>query len=354
MFFILGTGSSYVLSYYFLTWRPLLIQSILFSILSFLFLPFLTESPRFFASNLSRFQRTRAVLSSIAARNRNSMFEDKLVGENMNEYDETGANKQADNHKDSKVEVSNEYMGSANNIDEREKELNRGQKCGYLDLVRLKSMRSDWVRMVGLVMVMGVNWGELGSEQGADLEQRYIDRGISLAVSFGIVLAITLTSNFAGRKLLIRLSLFVLGCVGLSRLLLPELSVAVYVQQSSIAGCVLCTVILLQLTLETPATPARCLYLGSVCCMGVVTWSAVRVATLYIPTHSSSVVLLTFNLLGLLSTWKLRETAKKRLNDFIDEFIQLPPPLPEPPSDLKSVPKEQNYNAFNEEVRGLE
>ena len=157
MFYLLGTGCAYLLSFCLLTWRPFLLLSCLFALLCFSLLPFLPESPRFFAFNLSHFQRCRSVLSTLAKANHCEMFEDKLLGERVNEYDETGATKLGESRKDNKADPSNEYIGSANNAEEREKELNRGQRCTYMDLVRLKWTRGDWLRTSGVMGVLAVN-----------------------------------------------------------------------------------------------------------------------------------------------------------------------------------------------------
>lgn len=357
LFYLLGTALAYLLSFLLLTWRPFLLLSCCLAFLSFSLLPFLPESPRFLAFNLSHFQRCRAVLQTIAKRNHCEMFEDKLLGERANEYDETGTTKLGESKKDSKADPSNEYIGSANNAEEREKELNRGQKCTYVDLIRLKSIRADWLRTTLLVAVLAVNWAEVRTSEGS-VRERYTDRGLSLGVAISALLVVALTANFAGRKLLARLAFCFQGCLGFACLLFPELGSAVYVRQGSIAACCLATGVCMQLTLETPASPLRALFVGAVLSFGALVWTASRFAVLNVPTHSPALVLLIANLIGLASTWRMRETAKKRLRDFVEEMVpvaQLPAAQADPSSDPKRVaPKEPSFDAFNEEVRGLE
>lgn len=357
MFYLLGTGCAYLLSFCLLTWRPFLLLSCFFALLSFSLLPLLPESPRFLAFNLSHFQRCRAILSRLAKLNHCEMFEDKLLGERANEYDETGATKFGESRKDSKANPSNEYIGSANNVEEREKELNRGQRCTYVDLMRLKSTRGDWLRICGVVGVLAVNWAELPMREG-NVKERYTESAVGLGVALGTLLLVMLTANFAGRKLLARLAFFFQGCLGLGHLLLPELGHTTYVQQGSIGACCLATAVSMQLTLETPATPVRTLFLGAVLSFGVLIWTASRFVVLYVPTHSPAVVLVAANLVGLACTWRMQETAKKRLKDFVEELVQVTPSpvaLEDSSSDQKrAAPKEPSFDAFNEEVRGLE
>ena len=367
MFWVLGTASSYSASFYFLSWRPFLVISTGYGLVFFAFFAAVQESPRFFAANLSRYQRARAALHAIATRNKCEMFEDKLLGEKLNEYDETGATKLADDRKhggekvDEKPQLPNEYIGSAQNIDEREKELSRGQHCSYVDLVKLKSLRGDVVRLCAIAAVLAVDLAEAIAPLSETVHGRYFQRGVAVAVSFSVLVLVGLTANFAGRKLLMRLALFSMGCAGATRIVLPEISLSGYMQLGYIAMCTLAVAVLVQLTIEAPATPARCLFMGAVTSCGVFVWTGAKFVVLFVPAHHAPGVLVFMNLMGLVGTWRMRETAKKRLKDFVEEMMMASNiPMVVGPGDQSSdpkrvgAPKEPSFDAFNEEVRGLE
>ena len=362
MSWVLGTAASYGVSFYFLAWRPFLVLSVSCGLLFFPLYPLLVESPRFLAVNWGWYLKARATLQLIATRNKREMFPEKLQGEHLNEYDETGATHLADDKKRHKSEESKsqpvgEYIGSAQNAEEREKELMRGQHCSYVDLIRLKVLRNDLGRLAVLAAVTALDLAEALNPFEGPVVERYTQWAVGLAVQFAALFLVCATSNFAGKKLLLRVAFLTLIGAGLSRFALPEVEEARYAQLGYQAACTVAGCVVLQLSTETPPTPARALFLCALLSLAGFVWTASRFVIDFIPSHHSASILTAANMIGVLATWRLRDPTKKRLKDFIEELKGVGPAqvIAEQVSDLKrAVSKEPSFDAFNEEVRGLE
>ncbi len=362
MCWTLGTAATYSVSFYFLAWRPFLILSVGCGLLFFPLYPLLVESPRFLAANWGWYMKAKATLQIIATRNKREMFKEKLQGEKLNEYDETGGTRLAEDKKknkseDSKSMPAGEYIGSAQNAEEREKELMRGQHCSYVDLIRLKTLRKDIARLALLTAVTALDLSEALAPIEGSVMERYLQWAVALAVEFAALLLVCVTSNFAGKKLLLRVAFLSLVCVGLSRLALPEIEEARYAQLGYQAACTVAVSTVVQLSIEIPPTPARALFICALLSLGGFIWTASRFVIDFIPSHHSAPILAGANMIGVLATWRLRDPTKKRLKDYIEELKVVGPVqvIAERSSDLKRVvPKEPSFDAFNEEVRGLE
>ena len=219
--------------------------------------------------------------------------------------------------------------------------MNRGQRCTYIDLVRLKWTRGDWHQWCS-----GRAGSELACARGQCAEA--VHRECSgTECGAGCFVLVAVTANFAGRKLLAKLAFFFQGCVGIGHLLLPELGRTTYVQQGSVASCRLVAAVSMQF--DWKLQPLRSELCFSVLC------SASECCSL--PTHSSAAVLRAASLIGFACTWRMREKAKKRLKDFVEELVKVvqnPAAQVDLSRDQKRGLRGNPVYAFNEEVRGLE
>lgn len=183
---------SYFLVYHFFTWRPIVIASLACGLFCFLFSWTLVESPRYFAVNLSLFNKARTALEYIAQSNKKPMFEGLLQGEILNQYSETIRRHASVDVIDKKeysgfalensdiidnseiiennairenLEISEEvirdvapfeYLGGAVNAVERELFLDRGQSLGFLDLFK-ENLRYKSIVLAVLWCIHGGN-----------------------------------------------------------------------------------------------------------------------------------------------------------------------------------------------------
>lgn len=359
MSWVLGTAACYGVSFYFLSWRPFVCVSVSFGLLFFLLYPWLVESPRFYAVNWGWYVKSRLTFLLIAKRNKRTMFTEKLQGEKPQEAADVSATHLADDKKQPKIEESKGQLpgdntGSTLNIEKRDRDLGAGQHCSYVDLVKLRTLRSDLVRIGVLTVVIALDLSEALTEITGSVLQRYVQWGVALCVEFAVLLLVSVTGNFAGKKLLMRLSFLTLCCACLSRFAVPEIEEARYAQLGYISACTMAAVAVLQLSIEVPPTSARALFLCAVLSLGCFVWTASRFVIDFIPSHHSAAVLTLANAAGVAATWQLRDTTKKRLKDYLNDNITLPVPATPPDNIKRAAPKDQSFDAFNEEVRGLE
>lgn len=329
-FACLGSVTSACISYVMFSWRPIVLGSMAAGLLAIVLLQRVKESPRYYAANLSRYQKARAVFQRMAETNRESMFDGTLVGEQMNEYNETNGrveekseipDQTADKSEilEQSVQPAHDYLG-ADSANDREKDLERGQRCGFVHLCIYRSCRGKTLRMLIACGIAGVAGGAGVAGIGSFSENLYFDVGARTAAVLAMVVVCGLQTALCGRKctaLVFMLAVAALSGVISAASFIPLQYVPVAYALLTLAGAGLWLVLCLW-TLELVPTPVRSLVAGLVLSAAVL-GSAVfptlgAVPKGYMMVAAAAVV-------GLCMLAGLPETKTKYLQDFIEELI---------------------------------
>ena len=355
LFACLGAVCSALLSYAMFTWRPLVLGSLGAGLLALVLVQRLKESPRYYAANLSRYQKARSIFQRMASTNRESMFEGTLVGEQMNEYVETGGHQAEkseipDQTADRSEILDNSGQHPVSYIDDsvkaRESELERGQRCGFVHLCLYASCRSKSLRLFFTSFTTGLactlNW-----HQPALVPSPYFALALHSFLYASLILVLLCFTAFIGRKisalllvLLISITIGVLGTqshVSLS----PEAVTALY------AATGLCSaglwLVLGLWGMELMPTPVRSLVAGG--CLGLGIAGSMVIPALGNGGQEGHWTVAVCSLLSLLLLSSLHETKTKPLQDFIEELSDSTAPVKEAP---KPPGRPADFSPFNE------
>lgn len=317
-FYSVGYLPAYFLIYYYYSWRPIVIASLVCGFTSLMFSCTLVESPRFLGVVIARYSRARSALEYIAFANKKIMFPDHLQGEIFNEYSETIRRRQnADNSevKDSSArDVPFEYLGGAANAVDRERELDRGQKLGYRDLLK-EDLRMNVCVLVLLWFIQGLNL-YIYMQSTVILNEKYSNLSLFVIISlFGFFVGFSTTYFINTRKSLMILSIvsgIFSGCQS-ALIFTGNVSSGFF----SIGILFICAFqfTLILYSLETIQTPARCIGFGGmyfVSLIGILIGSGI----LIFAAESLCVTSVLLVLYPILLT-KLPEKGLEPLNDFM-------------------------------------
>ena len=355
LFSCFGAIASGFLSFTMYSWRPIVLGSMGIGLIALVLVQRLKESPRYYAANLSRYQKARAIFQRMASTNRESMFEGTLVGEQMNEYIETGGQHAKSEIPDQTadrseiLEVSAHQPASfidAESVKDRERELERGQRCGFVHLCLYSSCRGKAIRLFVSALATGLactlNW-----HQPALLPSPYLTLALQAFLYFLLTLVLLGFTAFIGRKITALLLVFTVT-VATSLLgaqaqvhLSPEQVTVIY---TTIGLCSAGLWMVLGLWgMELVPTPVRSLIMGGGLSIGIV--GSMVIPALGNGGQEGHWAVAACSLLTLLLLCSLPETKTKPLQDFIEELTdstavvkeQSPPPRRSP-----------NFSPFNE------
>lgn len=316
------------------SWRQLVIFDVSVGCIAYLLTFTLPESFRYFAGVKRRFIKARTVLNGIAEANGFPTFEEKLQGEEQNEYNATGGLEESDSRNISGTPGSNdisrnvivappgEYMGYAEDVDEREKELAHLQEPKVSDLCMLRSLRTSLIVSLCLSLGLGVLTAMMASFPS---ENSFASSGAGF---FGLLTASLLTFCFGRRaaalvgNLLITVLAVLAACL-ISELGEPEkgslvLSFALY-----------CSVLLwLLVIIEGCSTSLRCHMLAiNIICVVL----ASTLAFFAIASYTRAVFLSGVQLLSTLALVKMRGSNNRALLDSPDDSKVLSSQFVTPP-----------------------
>lgn len=326
-----GEGIACGISYSFFAWRPLVLSSLSSGLLGLAILArYMKESPRYWAVNLCRYIKARAVLQKIAEANRVIMFEEQLQGESLSQYGETSgvagnsersverSSMDASSIDNSQYAVPFEYLGANNNPDEREHELEqeRGQHCSYLHLLRLTSIRWKNLNLSVISLLLGLFIGSSSiHEVSSEYKESYLRcAGLMLGVSiYGIMCRYTY----------IRWSGFMIAVIDMILVSMMDYNqIVVGIAQGMGYMLVACVVIQ---ALETLPTPLRSVGLSSYAVIMTVGFVGGSLVIPYfveiLPGYAIAVMLL-----HALPLMMINRTYN-RLQDYIEELINVVTPV---------------------------
>lgn len=356
IFSCLGAVSSAFISFAMYTWRPLVLGSLGVGLLALVLVQRLKESPRYYAANLSRYQKARAIFQRMASTNRESMFEGTLVGEQMNEYVETGGHHAEKSEIPDQTADRSEILDNsgqhpvsyidAESVKDRERELERGQRCGFVHLCLYASCRSKSLRLFISSFTTGLactlNW-----HQPALHPSPYLTLALHSFLYFLIILVLLCFTTFVGRKisalllvLLVTIAAGVLGAQGHVSLS-PEGVTALYTA-TGLSSMGLWLVLGLW-GMELVPTPVRSLVAGG--CLGLGIAGSMVIPTLGNGGREGHWAVAACSLLSLLLLSTLSETKTKPLQDFIEELNDSTAPVKEEPRPPRRAPA---FSPFNE------
>ena len=354
-----GEGIACGISYSFFTWRPLVLSSLASGLLSMAILArYMKESPRYWAVNLCRYIKARAIFQKISESNRAIMFEDQLQGESLSQYGETsgvaGGNSErsiergsmdASSMDNSQFAVPFEYLGANNSPDEREHELQqeRGQHCDYVHLCKLSSVRWKNFRLSVVSLLLGLF---IGSSSIYEVVSEYKESYLRCSgLLFGLCIY-SLLSRFT----YIRWSTVLIAGIDMVLVNVMYLHQAIVGIAQGLGymaiGCVIIQV------LETMPTPLRCIgvsWYGAVMTVGFVIGSWVIPTFIEVlPGYATAIILL--HALPLI----LLNKTHNRLQDFIEELISIGSPIDvgpqiEPPPRTSHVKNSSSFRKLDEE-----
>ena len=349
LFAFLGALCTSVLSYVMYTWRPMALGSMAVGLLALILVQRIKESPRYYAANLSRYQKARAIFQRIASTNRESMFEGTLVGEQMNEYIETHNEKSelpdqtADRSEILEVSAQHpvSYIG-AESVKDREKELERGQRCGFIHLCVYSSCRSKSMRLFLISFCIGLTYS-FDYYQAPFHPSPYFSLILHAGLSLCLLLILLCMATFLGRKLTSMVLAVVViagtGVIGGYAGLTAEAGKVLYLSVR-LASEGLGMVVTLW-GMELVPTPVRSLVTGT--CFGLAVAGAMLIPVVGSGGKQGILAVTASSFLCFLLLCTLSETKTKPLQDFIEELTDSAAPQPPVPPR-----QDHNFSPFNE------